>query len=186
MREHYKKCELGNDLEFSDKLINEMLLILIEEATDDFWKILKYPKSDALSNPSYTVSTQDKYDLVKQNNVIDGNEITRIKVMKFNDDISATAHSEIRIFNASWDIRSTNDYVVGIGVEIICNNSLVILDVVGKTSLNVLRHEIYRIFNNSYVYKNIGKMTNVGTRGSITLFNKDYQGYQLTLVSMSG
>jgi hypothetical protein len=183
----YKKISCGNDLAFVDDLINEMLLILVEVASDDFWKILKYGSNDALINPTYTISTADKRAMVKQNNVDgDGKLITKVTVAKFNYDISADAHSEIRLFNASWGVPSLNNYELNLGVEIISHNKSLILDGVGKQTINVLRHEIYRIFNNSRVYKSIGLMTNVGTRGVIHLFNNDYQGYQLSLKTTSG
>jgi len=187
MSTNYKKCELGNDLQFSDELINEMLSILVDEASDDFWKILKYGEIDALTNPSNTISLQDKYDMIKQNNInADGDELTRIKVTKFNSDISTTAHSEIRLFDGAWNIRSQNVYDIALGVEIISNNKIIALKDIGKTTLNLLRHEIYRIFNNAYVYKGIGRMSNNGTRGNIVTFNSDYQGYQFTLMATSG
>lgn len=176
----YKKCKLGNDLEFIDNLINEMLTILVEQASDDFWKILKYGSSDALSNTDYSISEQDKYDMVKQNA-----DTTRIKIMKFNDDISVEAHSEIRIFNSAWSINNTNEYILAIGVEIISNNNIIILDV-GKTTINVLLHEMNKIFNNAYIYKGIGKMSNTKTRGVINIFNSNYQGYQFTFNITSG
>lgn len=187
-REGYKKCELGNDLKFTDDLMNEMMLVLVEEASDDFWRILKYAKTDILANPSaYPITTQDKYDMIKQNNVdTDGKELTRIKAQKFNDDISTEAHTEIRIFDGLWTIQSLNDYRISIGIEIISENSIIQLSGVSKRTINVLRHEIYRIFNNAYVEHNIGKMTNDGTRGSVVTFNKQYQGYQLSLSSSSG
>lgn len=182
----YKKIECGNDLEFSDKLISNMLKILINEASDDFWKILKYGATDALINNTYTISEQDKYDMIKQNNVDEeGNIITRIKVLKFNNDIQTEAHSEIRIFDGSWSIGGLNEYNVAIGIEIVSHNNIIALDKVGKTTLNVLRHEIYRIFNNARIHKSIGKMTNEGTRGNVTVFNENYQGYQLSLLSRS-
>lgn len=184
---YYEKCEMGNDLEFSDELLENILQILVQEASDDFWKILKYGATDALVNPSYTISEQDKLNMIKQNNINSetGEDSTRVKVKKFNDDISTVAHNEIRIFDGSWTIPSVNDYNVAIGVEIISHNSLVTLDKVGKRTINVLRHEIYRIFNNAYVSKNISKLTNLGTRGNTNTFNKSYQGYQFSLTSLS-
>ena len=168
----YKKCELGNDMQFSDDIINEMLLILVEEASDDFWKVLKYGASDALTNPSYTIDLSDKYDMVKQNNYnSDGDELTRIKVMKFNDDISSKAHSEIRIFDGAWNVPDISLFVSALGIEVMSHNKVIVLENVGKTTLNLLRHEMYRIFNNAYVHKNVGKLTSNGTRGNIGLFN---------------
>lgn len=185
MVEGYKKCDLGNDLEFTDDVLNQMLLILREYGSDDFWKLLKYNKKDALTNPTYFVSDEEKYEMTKQDNVDgEGNEITRIKVVKFNEDISVEAHNEIRIFDASWTIPDTNQYNTAIGLEVISHNSLIVLTN-GKRSINVLRHELYKIFNNAYVHKSVGKMTNVGIRGNITLFNKDYQGYSFGLISRS-
>lgn len=185
MSVYYKKCELGNDLEFSDELINNMLLILVQEASDDFWKILKYGKSDALSNPNYTISEQDKYDMIRQNHIVDGKELTRIRVLKFNNNIATEAHSEIRIFDGSWNVATQNNYSVAIGIEIISHNDIIVLDNVGKRTINVLRHEIYKIFNNAHVDKSIGKMSNVGIRGAVALFNDDYQGYQFALIANS-
>lgn len=182
----YEKCSMGNDLEFTDELFNNILLILVQEASDDFWKILKYGSSDALSNPLHTISQQEKYDMIKQNNFDeDKNELTRIKLLRFNNDISTTAHSEIRIFDASWSVETLGNYDLSIGIEVISHNSCIILDGVGKRSINVLRHEIYKIFNNARIDKNIGKLSNVGISGFVKLFNDDYQGYQFGLVSLS-
>ena len=186
MIEGYKKCELGNDLEFVDDLVNEMFTILVEYASDDFWKILKYGEKDALTKVGNTISQEDKGNMVKQNNYDeDSNELTRIKMIKFNDNISTIAHSEIRIFNGSWNVPSTNNYVLGIGIEIISHNDIIVLDGVGKTTLNMLRHEILKIFNNAYVNNNVGKMSANNTRGAIALFNSNFQGYQFTLISSS-
>lgn len=181
-----EKCEFGNDLEFSDELLNNMLSILVKEASDDFWKILKYGESDALSNPAYFVTEAEKADMIKQNNVVDGKTLTKIKVLKFNNDIETEAHSEIRIFDGSWQVPVIGNYEIAIGIEIISHNSSIILDKVGKRTINVLRHEIYKIFNNATVDKNIGRLTNTGTRGNVVLFNDDYQGYQMVLRSLSG
>lgn len=183
---YYKKCNLGNDLKFSDELINNMLLILVQEASDDFWKILKYGSSDALTNPLYTIDLADKYNMIQQNNIVDGKDLTKVKVLKFNNDIVSDAHSEIRIFDATWSVPTSNNYQIAIGVEVISHNSIIILDSVGKRTINVLRNEIYRIFNGAQIDKNMGTMTNVGTRGSVTTFNDSYQGYQFSLVSLSG
>jgi len=190
MREHYKKCELGNDLKFTDELIKEMLLILVDYASDKFWKILKYGSTDALINPSYTISKQDKYDMIKPNNIVVNSEgetitITKIRRSRFNDDISTVAHSEIRLFDGSWNPVSQNDYSLLIGLEVISHNKSIILDGTGESTINILRHELYKIFNNSYVYKSIGKMTNVGVRGAIKVFNDSYQGYQFGLKTTS-
>lgn len=182
----YEKQSCGNDLEFSDELIANMSLVLIEYASDDFWKILKYGSRDALSNPSYTITLEDKYNMVKQYNYDSENkELTRIKRLKFNQDIQNYAHSEIRIFDGVWNIPSQNNYSIGIGFEIVSHNDIIILDN-GKSTINVLRHEIYKIFNGARVGKNISRFTNVGTRGSIVSFNDNFQGYQFTMLGISG
>jgi len=161
-------------------------MLLIDLGSDDFWKILKYGKTDVLINPSYTVSLADKYEMVKPNNKTnDGKELTRVKTAKFNDDISTEAHTEIRIVDGSWSVPEKQIYDIAIGVEIISHNSLIALDGVGKRTINILRHEIYKIFNNADVYKNIGQMTNVGTRGQVSIFNNEYQGYQFSLIARS-
>ena len=190
MREGYEKCELGNDLEFVDELILEMILILVDYASDKFWKVLKYGSTDALTNPSYTVSRQDKYDMIKPNNVVVNSEgetisITKVRRNKYNNDISTVAHSEIRLFDGSWNTQSQNDYSLLIGLEVISHNKSMILDGTGESTINILRHELYKIFNNSYVYKSVGKMTNVGVRGAINVFNDSYQGYQFGLKTTS-
>lgn len=182
----YEKCSMGNDLEFSDELITNMTLLLVERASDDFWKILKYGARDALSNPSYSVSLDDKYNMVRQYNYDgDSKEITRVKRLKFNDDIQNFAHSEIRIFDGLWNITSQYNYSIGIGFEVISHNEIVVLDN-GKTTLNVLRHEIYKLFNEARVGKNISRFTNIGTRGTIVPFNSNFQGYQFTMLGLSG
>ena len=119
--------------------------------------------------------------MIKQGNVdANGNLITKIKRLKFNDDISTVAHTEIRIFDGAWRIPTFGNYELTYGVEIISHNDIICLQG-GKTTLNVLRNEIYRLFNGRYVDKNVGRLTNEGTSGTITIFNSNFQGYQMSL-----
>lgn len=175
-----KLCS-GNNMAFTDEFITNMIMILLEEASDDFWKILKYGSTDATTNPLHTISDSDKLAMIKQENV-DGNGklLTRIRRLKFNDDITTEAHTEIRIFDGSWIVPTLVDYDIIYGIEIISANSIICLKD-GRTTLNILRNEIYRIFNGRTVDKNIGRLSNVGVGGSIAVFNKMYQGYQFGL-----
>lgn len=177
--DYQKVC--GNNLEFVDEFLQNFMMILLKDASTDFWKILKYGSTDALTNPAYTISTADKYAMIKQNNK-DGNGdlLTRIRRLKFNDDISTVAHSEIRIFDGAWRVPTFGSYEMTYGIEIISHNDIICLQG-GKTTLNVLRNEIYRLFNGRYIDKNVGRLHNEGTSGTITIFNSSFQGYQLSL-----
>ena len=177
--DYQKKC--GNDLEFVDEFLQNFMMVLVKEASTDFWKILKYGTTDALTNPTYTISTADKYAMIKQG-VVDGegNSVTKIRRLKFNNDISTVAHTEIRIFDGAWRVPSLGNYEMTYGIEIISHNDIICLQG-GKTTLNVIRNEIYRLFNGRYIDKNVGRLTNVGTTGTITVFNSSFQGYQMSL-----
>ena len=87
-----KKPFVANDLKFSDELISNMTNILIQYGSNDFWKVLKYPSKDALTESD--VSTLDRALLVKNG---------KIKRIPYNNDISTEAHSEVRIFLFRWD-----------------------------------------------------------------------------------
>ena len=177
--DYQKRC--GNDLEFVDEFLQNFMKVLVKEASDDFWKILKYGSTDALTNPSYTISVADKYAMIKQGNKdAQGNIITKIRRLKFNDDISTVAHSEIRIFDGAWRVPTFGSYEMTYGIEIISHNDIICLQG-GKTTLNVLRNEIYRLFNGRYIDKNVGRLHNEGTTGTITVFNSSFQGYQMSL-----
>ena len=165
------KANYGNDLRYVDEFMVNMLEILVDEATDDFWKILKYGATDAVTNPSYTITEAEKYGMIKQN--MSG---TRLRLRKYNNDITSDAHTEIRIFNAMWNFVEVGNADIYIGWEIISENQIINLDD-GRTTLNYLRHEIYRIFNNRSILKGIGRMSAVGSRGMITTFSDLYQGY---------
>jgi len=173
------KAMYGNDLRYIDDLMANILVVLVEEATDDFWKILKYGKTDATTNPTYTITQEEKYAMVKQNMAE-----TRILLRKYNNDITADAHSEIRMFNAMWNFVEVGNAEVYIGWEIISENKIINLDD-GRTTLNYLRHEIYRIFNNRSVFKGVGRISVVGSRGMIATFSNDYQGYAFDMLVAS-
>jgi len=178
-RDNYEKCVLGNDMQFVDELINNMLETLVYQASDNFWKILKYGTTDATTDVSKTITTQDKLDIIKR-----GHSSRRIKTLKFNNDISETAHTEVRFFNGAWQTPTLGNYNVIIGIEIISHNDIIELDN-GDTTLNYLRHEIYRVFNNAYVFRGVGKFTSEGISGALVIFNNLYQGYQFGLRSLS-
>lgn len=165
------KLIYGNDLEYVDNMMASLLEILVTEATDDFWKILKYGATDATTNPLYTITTNEKWGMIKQN---DAN--TRILLRKYNDDITKDAHTELRLFNAMWNFAEVGNADVYIGWEIISENKIINLED-GRTTLNYIRHELYRIFNNRSISKGIGRISTVGSRGMIATFSNLYQGY---------
>jgi len=175
--DYQKKC--GNNLQWADDFISNMMDVLFLEASNDFWKILKYGSTDALTNETYTITVEDKKAMIKQNT-----EATRIRRLKFNDDIATDAHTEIRIFDGAWFVPSFGNYDITYGIEIISHNQIICLED-GKTTLNVLRNEIYNLFNGRIVNKNVGRLTNAGTSGSIIVFNSNFQGYQLSLKGAS-
>jgi hypothetical protein len=169
------KLHYGNDLRYVDEFMTHMLKIFVEEATDEFWKVLKYGATDATVNTSYTISELDKWSMVEQNT-----DNTRILLRKYNNDISTDAHTEIRVFNAMWDFVEVGNAELRIGFEIISENKIINL-IDGRTTLNYLRHEIYRILNNRSVLKGIGRISSVGSRGMIVTFSDLYQGYAFDL-----
>jgi hypothetical protein len=166
-----EKLIYGNDLEYIDEMMMGLLDILIEEASDNFWKILKYGAVDSTTNPLYTISDVDKLNMIKQND-----STTRILLRKYNNDITSDAHTEIRLFNAMWNYGEVGNADIYIGWEIISENKIINL-IDGKTTLNYIRHELYRIFNNRSIFKGIGRISTVGSRGMIATFNDAYQGY---------
>lgn len=165
------KASYGNDLQYIDELMVNVLEILVKEATDDFWKILKYGATDAVTNPLYAITEAEKYGMIKQNM-----SDTRLRLRKYNNDITSDAHTEIRIFNAMWNFVEVGNAEIYIGWEIISENKIINLDD-GRTTLNYLRHEIYRIFNNRSIFKGVGRISAVGSRGMIATFSDLYQGY---------
>lgn len=194
MAVEYSKKSCGNDLEFIDVLINNMIEVLIEYASDDFWKLLKYGTRDALTNPSYTVSVEDKVLLSMQNYSNPTGEYikeNRIKNSAFNDDISAEEHNEVRIYDNGWTVSTDGIYRIIIGFDVICASGIVNLDTnedypVRKNAINVLQHELLSIFNNAMVSKNIGEFIIFGQRGVIRRFNTGYSGITFTLSGVSG
>lgn len=175
--DYQKNC--GNNLQWVDDFISNMMDVIFLEASDDFWKILKYGSTDATTNLTYTVTADEKKAMIKQNT-----DATRIRRLKFNNDIATDAHTEIRIFDGAWFVPSFGNYDMTYGIEIISHNQIICLDD-GRTTLNVLRNEIYNLFNGRIVDKNVGRLTNAGTSGSITVFNSNFQGYQLSLKGAS-
>lgn len=181
--DYQKNC--GNNLQWVDEFISNMMDIIFLEASDDFWKILKYDSTDATSNETYFITEDDKKAMIKQNNLdSNGKLLTKIKRLKFNNDIATDAHTEIRIFDGAWFVPSFGSYDMTYGIEIISHNQIICLED-GRTTLNVLRNEIYNLFNGRIVDKNVGRLTNAGTSGSIIVFNSNFQGYQLSLKGAS-
>ena len=165
------KLNYGNDLQYVDNFMLNMLTVLVEEASDDFWKILKYGKVDATTNPAHTISENEKWAMIKQNT-----DATRILLRKYNNDIIVDAHTEVRIFNAMWNVPEVGNFNLSVGFEVISENKIINLED-GRTTLNYIRHEIYRIFNNRSILKGVGRISTVGSRGMIATFNDLYQGY---------
>lgn len=169
-----------NNLSFTDKFVSNLINILFTEGSDDFWKCLLFDSTDALTNPSYTVTAQDKADALKQNT-----EKTRIKRLRFSDDIMTDAGSEIRIFDDWWEEIQPRIFEVGIGFEIISNNKIITLDGTGYSRLNVFRNEILRLFRGRIVDGNIGELSVLGQMGKSGSFNNGFQGYKFTIVGTS-
>jgi len=149
----YEKCNLGNDLSFVDELLQNMIEVLVEYASDDFWKVLKYGSKDALTNPLYTITIDDKIALVDSSSAL-----PRIKTIPYNSTIAQEAHNEIRIYDSGWLCEDLSNYAVRIGFDVICHDSNILLDG-GRRAHSLLRSELLKIFNNSRVDKNIGKLT---------------------------
>lgn len=172
-------CSRAN-LSFTDKFVSNMIQILFTEGSDDFWKALKYSTTDALTNPAYFVNNADKYKMIKQNTMD-----TKIKRLRFSDDIATDVHSEIRIFDDWWEEIEPLIFEVGIGFEIISHNSIITLDGTGYSRLNLFRNEILRLFNGRVVDNNIGEISVLGQMGKSGSFNNGFQGYKFTLVGTS-
>jgi len=157
-----------------------MIQILFEEGSDEFWKCLKYNSTDALTNPSYFVTAVEKYKMIKQNTAD-----TRIKRLRFSNDITPDAHSEIRIFDDWWEESEPRLFDVGFGFEIISHTAIITLDGTGYSRLNVFRNEILKLFNGRIVDGNIGELTVLGHMGKHGLFNDNFQGYKFTIAGSS-
>lgn len=171
---YYEKSSCsGNNLEFIDEMTSNMVDIIVEYGSDDFWRLLKYPSKDAPTKPA--VTPEERVQLVK-----DG----FIRRVAYANDISTTAHSELRIYPYKWDVRGVNDYSVRIGFDIITHNSLIEL-VDGRTSGMVMTHEILDLFNGAVVGKNVGAFTVDGMSGTIIYYNSEYQGYRFYLLGKS-
>ncbi len=169
----------GNDMGYTDDLIIAIVMRLIEEAPDDFWKVLKYATKDATTNPAYTVSEDDKYNMVAQNT--DG---TRILLQRYNDDITTQSHNELRIFESKWDILKSGQYDLHIGFECISHNSIAVLND-NRKPINIIRNTIYKLFNGRTLHKSSGMVTNEFCQGYSMLFNSGYQGYYFALKTFS-
>jgi hypothetical protein len=149
-----------------------MIMILFKEGSDDFWKCLKYDTTDALTNPTYFVNAADKYKMIQQNT-----EYTKIKRLRYSDDIATTVHSEIRIFDDFWEATNVRLFDVGIGFEIISHTVY--------SRLNVFRNEILRLFNRRVVDGNIAELSVIGLMGKSGSFNNGFQGYKFTIMGTS-
>ena len=172
-------CYSAN-LSFTDEFISNMITILFKEGSDEFWKCLKYDSTDALTNSTYTISNADKARLIKQNTMD-----TRIKRLRFSDDISVEAHSEIRIFENGWEEISPRIFDVEIGFEIISHNDIITLDGTGYSRLNVFRNEILKLFRGRIVDGNIGELSTLGLSGRSGAFNNKFQGYKFSMMGGS-
>ena len=174
-----RNCNNSN-LSFTDKFVSNMIQILFTEASDDFWKCLKYDSTDALINPTYFVNNVDKYKLIKQNTAD-----TRIKRLRFSDDITTDARSEIRIFENGWEESEPRLFDVEIGFEIISHNDIITLDGTGYSRLNIFRNEILELFNHRIVDGNIGELSVLGLSGRSGSFNNKFQGYKFSIMGTS-
>lgn len=174
-----KSCSKDN-LSFTDVFISNMIQILFEEGSDEFWKCLKYNSNDALTNPSYFVTAVEKYKMIKQNTAD-----TRIKRLRFCNDISVEAHSEIRIFDDWWEESQPRIFDIGYGIEVISHNAIITLDGTGYSRLNVFRNELLRLFNGRVVEGNTDELSVLGHMGKHGMFNDNFQGYKFTIAGTS-
>lgn len=177
----YEKKSCGNNLQFVDELINNMIEILILYASDDFWKLLKYGTKDALTNDTYTVTIGDKVALSTSN----------IKLIQFSDDISTVEHNEIRIYENGWNGTLQNDFDIVIGFDVICGKSIDTLDTdeqhpLRERATNILRNELLDLFNGARISRNIGTFNITRQRGLSRRFNDNYIGTTFTLLGVSG
>lgn len=163
---YYIKGDCGNNLKFVDELLENMVKVMIQHGSDDFWKLLKYPSKTAWSQPN--VSLPDRAKLVK-----DG----LIKRVAYNNDISTEAHNELRIFPHRWDGNGVDGYELRIGFDVICHNNIIELTN-GKTAGMIMVHEMLELFNGSQISKNLGAFTIEGMNGGIMYYNSEYQGYR--------
>ena len=182
---YYQKKHCGNDLQFVDELINNMIEVLILYGSDDFWKLLKYGTKDALTNPTYTITLEEKAILSDQNNAS-----RKIRNTPFADDIATEQHNEIRIYDGGWRGDDYN-YNITIGFDVICGTDITELDTnaeypIRKNAVNVLQHELLDIFNGSIVSKNVGEFITDNQRGIPRRFNDKYIGITFTLSGVSG
>jgi hypothetical protein len=171
----YVRGTCGNNLKWIDKLISNMVEVIVEYGSSDFWKVLKYPVKDALVNPAYTISDNDKVTLITNG---------MIKRKPFNSDVSGEAHNELRVFLYEWEGEGTDNYELTIGFDVICHNMNVDLQN-GKTASMVMMSEILDLFNGSQVEKNVGKFIIDDQGGRITYYNTEYQGYRFYIKGWS-
>jgi hypothetical protein len=169
----YEKGYCGNNLEFVDELIGNMVNVIIQYGSNDFWKLLKYPTKDSPSKPN--VTQEERIQLVQ-----DG----LVKRVAYNNDISTSAHNEIRIFPYRWDGEGLDSYEIRIGFDIITHNSIIELTN-GKTSGMTMVHEMLELFNGAKVGKSVDKLIVDSLSGGITYYNSEYQGYRFYIKGKS-
>lgn len=169
----YEKGSCNNNLEFVDELLENMIKVMIQYGSDDFWKLLKYPSKDAPLESNVTIP--ERVALVSQG---------LIKRVAYNDDIATTAHNEVRIFPFRWEGELTDKYELRIGFDIISHNDIIELKN-GKTSTMTMVHEMLSLFNGAKISKNIGNFTTDGLSGGIVYFNSEFQGYRFYIRGFS-
>ena len=169
-----KLCSFA-DFKHTDEVVRNIVLRFVEEASDDFWKVLKYGNRDATTNTSYTITTDDKYNMVAQYL-----PTTRIKRYSFNDDITEETRTELRIYEAKWQGITSGVYDIELGFEILSHNDIIALND-GRLTINIIRSEIYRLLAGRSIESNFGRMDANNQTGWTTRFNKQYQGYTLTI-----
>ena len=163
---YYVKGSCGNNLEFIDELLKNMVDVIVTHGSNNFWKLLKYPTSNAPFEQDVTI--EQRLELIDQGS---------IRRMAYNNDISTSAHNELRIFPYRWEGEKRDNYNVTIGFDVICHNSIIELKN-GKTASMTMVHEMLDLFNDALVNKNIGTFTISGLNGGITYYNSEYQGYR--------
>lgn len=169
----YEKGSCGNNLSHMDKLIVNMVEIMVTYGSQDFWKVLANPTS----NPFIIADLTDEQ---KSLLVSSG----KVKRKPYNNDIATEAHNEVRLFVERWDGEGVGNYEITIGFDVICHNSNIEL-VDGRTASMVLMSELLDLFNGALVDRNVGQFIVDGEDGFITYYNSEYQGYHFTIKGVS-
>ena len=170
----YEKGGCGSNLKHMDKLIVNMIDIMVMYASQDFWKVLAKPTNDPFTG------TPDLTEEEKATLVANG----LIKRKPYNNDVSEVAHNEIRVYIKRWDGIDTDTFEIIVGFDVICHNSNIELKD-GRTASMLLMSELLDLFNGAKVDKNVGNFIVDQEDGFVTYYNSEYQGYHFTIKGWS-